>query len=109
MKVEVTDCVLGSKMELQMVEVLNEVKHIKEDIKKGHKLQQLERSEMKSDIKSILGKFDSLDNKFASKNDVRSLDRRVNSNESKWKYVIAMFVTTALTVIGYLLKTLLFV
>lgn len=106
--VDVENCNLGRQMEIQMVEVLNEVKHLKEDMKKDQDLQRVERTEMKDDIKSILSKFDSLDDKFASKNDVRTLDRRVNANENRWKYVMAMFITTTIAVIGFLLKVLLF-
>ena len=109
MDVKVTDCSLGRQLELQMVEVLNEIKHLKEDTKKDQRLQRIERNEMKSDVKAILDKFDKLDDKYASKNEVKGLNMRVNSNENKWKYVMAMFVTTALAVIGFLLKVILFV
>lgn len=54
-------------MEITMAEVVNEIKHIKKS-----------QDSQSEDIKEILRKFDNLDNKYASKNELYDIKREFN-------------------------------
>lgn len=73
-----------------MAEVVNEVKHIKEEqIKQG------------DNIQKILDKFDNLDNKYASKNELMDIKREFN-------WIKAVSVSALFSVISFLIKYLFF-
>ena len=80
------DCEIGRKMEINVAKMQNDIEYIKKT-----------NEEQSGVLKQILDKFDNLDNKYANK-----------SVEDKVNWAIGTAITTLITVIGFLIKILLF-
>ena len=91
------DCELGRKMEITMVEVVNEVKHINEQQKKQGE-----------NIQKILDKFDNLiptlDEKYASKFEVKQNESKINALIKYGLTAAGTVITSMFAIIMFLLK-----
>jgi len=96
----VEDCYIGRRMEIKMAEVVTKI----ENIEKDQETQKEERKEMQKGIQSILDRFDNLDNKYASKDEINLVNKFSMGVNKKVNWVITGSISVMFTIIMFLIQ-----
>lgn len=99
---KIKNCEIGRNMEINMAKVITKI----ENMEKDQERQRNERREIKQDVKTILQKFDLLDEKYASKEEVEFNEKRIDGLNSKINWASTFTISTLVGVIMFLLTKL---
>ena len=95
------DCELGRKMEINMAEVINEIKHIKEDQGKL-------RTETKEGFSNIMNKIDSLSDTYATKIESIANKEQIKQTNDKITWLIRSLIIGLLSVVSSLITYIIY-